>query len=118
MSTVDLSATSTDELNDLCPNACTEISYETMSKSIPHDLSDMTLISMYYQSDHLRLFKEYLVFDFTSILVAIGELLGLFLGFSFFQFATGFCSKTIAFTRRLFEKKHRNQNQPQAVLQC
>ena len=111
MSTLDLSATSTDELNDLCPNSCTEISYETMSKSIPHDLSDMTLISMYYQSDHLRLSEEYLVFDLTSILVAIG-------GFSFFQCDTGFCSKTIAFTRRLFEKKHRNQNQPQAVLQC
>ena len=118
MSTLDLSATSTDELNDLCPNSCTEISYETMSKSIPHDLSDMTLISMYYQSDHLRLLEEYLVFDFTSILVAIGGSLGLFLGFSFFQCATGLCSKTMDFTRRLFEKKHRNQNQPQAVLQC
>ena len=117
MSTLDLSATSTDELNDLCPNSCTEISYETMSKSIPHDLSDMTLISMYYQSDHLRLFEEYPVFDFTSILVAIGGSLGLFLGFSFFKCDTGFCSKTIAFTRRLFEKKHCNQNQPQGVLQ-
>ena len=110
MSTLDLSATSTDELNDLCPNSCTEISYETMSKSIPHDLSDMALISMYYQSDHLRLLEEYLVFDFTSILVAIRGSLGLFLGFSIFQGATGFCSKTIGFTRRLFEKKHHNQN--------
>ena len=89
-----------------------------MSKSIPHDLSDMTLISMYYQSDHLRLLEEYVVFGINSILVAIGGLLGLFLGFSFFQYDTGFCSKAIAFTRRLFEKKHRNQNQPQAVLQC
>ena len=110
MSTLDLSATSTDELNDLCPNSCTEISYETMSKSIPHDLSDMALISMYYQSDHLPLLEEYLVFDITSILVAIRGSLELFLGFSFFQCATGFCSKTIGFTRRLFEKKHHNQN--------
>ena len=118
MSTIDLSATSTDELNDLCPNSCTEISYEMTSKSIPHDLSDMAFISMYYQSDHLRLLEEYLVFDFTSILVAIGGSLGLFLGFSFFQCATGLCSNTMDFTRRLFEKKHYNENQPQAVLQC
>ena len=118
MSTLDLSATSTDELNDLCPNSCIEISYEIMSKRIPHDLSDMALISMYYQSDHLRLLEEYLVFDFTSILVAIGGSLGLFLGFSFFQCATGLCSNTMDFTRRLFEKKHRNENQPQAVLHC
>ena len=117
-STLYLSATSTDELNDLCPNSCTEISYETMSRSIPHDLSDMTLISIYYQSGHLCLFEEYLVFDLTSILVPIRGSLGLYLGFSFFQCDTGFCSKTIAFTRRLFEKKHCNQTQPQAVLQC
>ena len=97
MSTLDLSATSTDELNDLCPNSCTEISYETMSKSIPHYLFDTALISMYYQSDQLRLLEEYFVFDFTSILVAIGGLLELFLGFLFFQRAIGFCSKTIAF---------------------
>ena len=89
-----------------------------MSKRIPHDLSDMALISMYYQSDHLRLLEEYLVFDFTSILVAIGGSLGLFLGFSFFQCATGLCSNAMDFTRRLFEKKHRNENQPQAVLHC
>ena len=54
-----------------------------MSKRIPHDLSNMALISMYYQSDHLRLLEEYLVFDFNSILVAMGGSLGLFLGFSF-----------------------------------
>ena len=112
------SINSTDELNNPCPNSCTEISYEIMSKRIPHDLSDMALISMYYQSDHLRLLEEYLVFDFTSILVAIGGSLGLFLGFSFFQCATGLCSNTMDFARKLLEKKRCNKNQPQAVLQC
>ena len=117
-STIDLSTTSIDELDELCPNSCTEISYDTISKSIPHDISDMALISMYYQSNHLRLLEEYLVFDFTSILVAIGGSLGLFLGFSFFQCATGLCSNTMDFTRKLFERNHCKKNQPQAVLQC
>ena len=112
------SINSTDELNNPCPNSCTEISYEIMSKRIPHDLSNMALISMYYQSDHLRLLEEYLVFDFNSILVAMGGSLGLFLGFSFFQCVTGLCSNTMDFTRRLFERIHHKQNQPQAVLQC
>ena len=113
------SINSTDESNNPCPNSCIEISYEIMSKRIPHDLSNMALISMYYQSDHLRLLEEYLVFDFNSILVAMGGSLGLFLGFSFFHCVTGLCSNTMDFARRLFERRiHQKQGQTQAVLQC
>ena len=55
-----ISETSNDELNDLCPNSCTEISYERMTKSILHDLSDMSLISTYYQSDLYGCWKNIL----------------------------------------------------------
>ena len=40
---------------------------------------------MFYLSDRMSLLEEYLIFDFASILVAIGGSLGLFLGFSLFQ---------------------------------
>ena len=103
---IDLSTTKSEELNEVCPNSCTEIGYETMSKTIPHDLSDMALISMYYQSNHLRLLEEYLIFDFSSILVAIGGSLGLFLGFSFFQCGTEFCLKLMDIMNKLLQKNN------------
>ena len=81
-----------------------EISYVTMSKSIPHDIKNMAMVQMYYQSDHITVLEEYLIFDFTSILVAIGGSLGLFLGFSFFQCGSLFLYETMGFFRRLVEK--------------
>ena len=48
-------------------------------------LLPIALIEMFYLSDRMSLLEEYLIFDFASILVAIGGSLGLFLGFSLFQ---------------------------------
>ena len=71
--------------NQICPHQCTEITYKITSKRTPHDISDIAFVYMAYYSDRMLLLEEYLVFDFSSILVAIGGSLGLFLGFSFFQ---------------------------------
>ena len=71
--------------NEICPRPCIEITYQTNSKSISHDVSYAAVVLMYYQSEKMHLLEEYLIFDFSSILVAVGGSLGLFLGFSFFQ---------------------------------
>ena len=73
--------------NELCPRPCTEIKYETTSNTVRHDLN-LALVQMFYESDRISLREEYLIFDFGSILVAIGGSLGLFLGFSLFQSGT------------------------------
>ena len=71
--------------NEVCPSPCIEVTYQTTSKSISHDVSYSAVVLMYYQSEKMHLLEEYLIFDFSSILVAVGGSLGLFLGFSFFQ---------------------------------
>ena len=50
--------------------------------------SNLALVSLYYDSNHMTTFEEYLNFDEQGVLVAVGGSLGLFLGFSFLQFAT------------------------------
>ena len=76
--------------NEVCPDSCMEINYQTISKSLPHDHPNYAILLMYYASDHHTIKEEYLVFDFNAIIVALGGSLGLFLGFSFFQ-----CGMTI-----------------------
>ena len=77
--------TDAEERNAKCPNPCTEITYETITKSIPHDVTKFAIVQMYYNTNFVTVHEEYLIFDFSAILVAIGGSLGLFLGFSFFQ---------------------------------
>ena len=93
--------TDPDERNEMCPNPCMEISYKTLSKSLPQDMSKFAILMMYYKSNHYSLLEEYLVFDSAAILVALGGSLGLFLGFSFFQCATAIVNNIISFTKKL-----------------
>lgn len=93
--------TDPDERNAMCPNPCIEISYKTLSKSLPQDMSKFAILMMYYKSNHYSLLEEYLVFDSSSILVALGGSLGLFLGFSFFQCAIAIINNVISFTKKL-----------------
>ena len=81
---MNLLITKPDQRNKLCPRPCIEIKFETTSNTVRHDLN-LALVQMFYQSDRISLLEEYLIFDFASILVAIGGSLGLFLGFSLFQ---------------------------------
>ena len=69
----------------MCPKPCKEISFKTVSKSLPHDITNYAIVIMHYMSNDYVLLEEYLVFDFTAILVALGGSLGLFLGFSCLQ---------------------------------
>ena len=68
-----------------CPKSCKEISYKTVTKTLPHDISSFAIVMIHYMSRDYVLYEEYLVFDFTAILVALGGSLGLFLGFSCLQ---------------------------------
>ena len=70
---------------------------------------------MFYLSDRESLLEEYLIFDFASILVAIGGSLGLFLGFSLFQSGSqlldvivGVSFKWMKNTRKKVEKANQN----------
>ena len=70
---------------------------------------------MFYLSDRESLLEEYLIFDFASILVAIGGSLGLFLGFSLFQSGSqlldvivGISFKWMKNTRKKVEKANQN----------
>ena len=73
------------------------------SKRTPHDISDLALVYVSYYSDRMLLLEEYLVFDFSSILVAIGGSLGLFLGFSFFQCGSEILYESMGYLGKLVE---------------
>ena len=89
--------------NQICPHQCTEITFKMSSKRTPHDISDLALVYMSYYSDRMLLLEEYLVFDFSSILVAIGGSLGLFLGFSFFQCGSEILYESMGYLGKLIE---------------
>lgn len=87
------------ENDQKCRHPCTETFYETYSRSNPHPSKNWAYVMMYYQSNRIQVLEEYLVFDFSSILVAIGGSLGLFLGFSFFQCCQSVTSGIINMSR-------------------
>ena len=98
---IDLLKTDPDLRNEVCPNPCTEITYITISKSLPQDMPRWAILMMYYKSNYYSLLEEYLVFDFSAILVALGGSLGLFLGFSFFQCAIAMINNVITFAKKI-----------------
>ena len=97
------SLTDTSQWNQICPHQCTEITFKVSSKRTPHDISDLALVYISYYSDRMLLLEEYLVFDFSSILVAIGGSLGLFLGFSFFQCGSEILYESMGYLGKLIE---------------
>ena len=93
--------------NMQCPKPCTEITHNIItSKSIPapfiEDYNEsITVAYLYYESNNMILLEEYLVFDFSAILVAIGGSMGLFLGFSFLQCGTALFTYSIDVMKKL-----------------
>ncbi len=75
-----------------CPEACSKVQYRISKITHPLNIQGLTIVFLYYQDNNVEKHEEYLVFDFSSIVTAVGGSLGLFLGFSFFQ-----CSSQIAF---------------------
>ena len=73
--------------DEKCKPECNTISFETRSKSFPLPKKNQAMLSLYFDSNHMTTFDEYLIFDDLGVLVAVGGSLGLFLGFSFLQFA-------------------------------
>lgn len=91
-------------MTEVCPPPCTEIYYDTFTKSIVHEDPTMALILMYYQKDRMSIQEEYLIFDFSAIIVAVGGSLGLFLGFSFFQCGSLMLDESIEMTKKMMRK--------------
>lgn len=92
-------------LKNECLEPCKKIWLETFTKSIdlPKAFSNWAFVYMYYQHDYTSEMREYLIFDFSSIVAAIGGSLGLFLGFSFLQCGSLILNRTVSFSRQLFE---------------
>ena len=77
---------------------------DTETKTITQS-NNYAMANLYYASDYITINEEYLIFDFSSILVAAGGSLGLFLGFSFLQ-----CGDFIlGIFKRLYEKYFLNR---------
>ena len=83
-----------------CLPECNTISFETRSKSFPLPKKNQAMLSLYFDSNHMTTFDEYLIFDDLGVLVAVGGSLGLFLGFSFLQFATWVLKLGLQWLRR------------------
>ena len=97
-----------EERDNKCPPPCTRIKIETVSRSIPHDFLRLSFVMMYYISNYQTLQEEYLIFDNSSILVAIGGSLGLFIGFSFFQCGNLILEIFQKFMKLIYEKCKKN----------
>ncbi len=93
-----------------CPKACHSTRFIPKKREdITKDTGNFTYYYVYYQTTRVLVYEEYLLFDFGSIVSAVGGSLGLFLGFSCWQMvkeASGFLN--------MFSKKltMRRQNLP------
>jgi hypothetical protein len=79
--------------NKYCPKSCTEKSLKTELQMMPIKDKNSFKLYMYYQTDDIDLYEEYLIYDFPGIVSSVGGSLGLFLGFSFFQCGGYFMTK-------------------------
>ena len=86
-----LLTTPSEEFKNVCPNPCTEISYNiAMKKSFKmnEDHIGMATVILHYNSDYVMEMEEYLVLNLSGLIAAIGGNVGLFLGISFLQCGT------------------------------
>ncbi len=63
-----------------------------------------TTLAFYYRDEEVQLQEEYLIFDFSNIVVSAGGSLGLFLGFSFYQFGQAMMEKILDLQKRFLTK--------------
>ena len=70
-----------------CLPACQQTYYETSHRSvfIRNDIKS-AYISIEFPNIEVEMHDEILIFDFNAIVASVGGSLGLFLGFSFFDF--------------------------------
>ena len=95
--------TLSDERDEICPKPCEEISFKTTIKSVP-TYSTYTVIVMKYEENRIDVLEEYLIFDLNAIVSAVGGSLGLFLGFSFFQFGSMLMTNLKTLLYKLFTR--------------
>ena len=73
--------------NDECLNPCNRVDYTARIQSQRFTENAIT-IEVLLGSDQISIFQEYLLFDFPTFVGSVGGSLGLFIGFSYFDFAS------------------------------
>ncbi len=74
-----------------CPEPCTRISYSarlTTKDNHAEEVRNAVVLSLFLDSDDVTIHEEVLLFDFPTFVGSVGGSLGLFLGFSFSDFAS------------------------------
>lgn len=70
-----------------CPVSCVTRRNDVMIREdATKDMGNFTSIYVFYRSSTVTVVEEYRLFDFNAIVAAVGGSLGLFLGFSCWQF--------------------------------
>ncbi len=71
-----------------CPIPCIKTEYLAKIESLTFDgLANVTYFNIQYDTMKVKVFDELLIFDLSSFIGNVGGSLGLFIGFSYFQFA-------------------------------
>ncbi len=69
-----------------CPKSCQYTRFTAEKRlDVTKNMGNRTFIYLYYHTTKVMVYEDYLLFDFGSIVSAVGGSLGLFLGFSCWQ---------------------------------
>lgn len=81
-----------------CPDPCTQVILNSRAHATTEmmGMNDTAIISIFFETNRVTVMEEYLIFDNSAIIAAIGGLLGLFLGFSFYQCCLGLLGQASA----------------------
>ena len=93
--------------NELCPKSCTILQYsgKLMLKHVRQEINGNAYITIWYKfklPEYVLVSEEYLIYDTTSMIGAVGGTLGIFIGFS--------CSSLLTFITDLFKKQETTIN--------
>ena len=75
-----------------CPTSCTRSEYVGRQSPIEYPSPGLALFWL-FESTNVQVYQEYLIYDEIGMIGSIGGLLGLFLGFSFFNVISYFIGK-------------------------
>lgn len=97
--------------NTGCPKPCDKIQFKHL---IREDLTtiyeeDVSYIFLFYESTTFAILEQYVLYDFNTIVAAVGGSLGLFIGFSCFEMCK-FVSRVLC-GKHLKHSKHQVEDE-------
>ncbi len=69
----------------LCKTPCQSVTYDVQHRQTAATTASNIYVSIKYTSGIVSITEDYLIYDFSNILAALGGALGLFVGFSFYD---------------------------------